>query len=195
MDNPKMMEHFLRKVHDNALRLQNLVKDLLSLSQLENQGPARAEPLPVRGFTQAAWNQHRIEAERMGVRFENRVPENLIWNMEPRDLDLLVGNLVGNAVRYNRAAGKVQVEWDEETRILCVRDTGQGIPPDMLPHIFERFYRGDPARARGDGTGLGLAIVKHAAQRYGIQVSAESTLGEGSRFCLEVPGDRIGLLV
>ncbi len=195
MENPKMLEHFLRKVHDNALRLQNLVKDLLSLSQLENQGPARAEPLPVRGFAQAAWNQHRIEAERNGIRFENRIPENLIWSMEPRDLDLLVGNLIGNAVRYNRPGGKVQVEWDEDARVLEVRDTGQGIPPEMLPHIFERFYRGDPARARGDGTGLGLAIVKHAAQRYGIVVSAESALGEGSRFSLEVPGERIGLLV
>ena len=196
LENPKMLEHFLRKVQDNALRLQTLVKDLLSLSQLENQeGPARAEPLPVRGFAQAAWNQHRVEAERNGVRFENRVPENLIWNMEPRDLDLLLGNLVGNAVRYNTPGGKVQMEWDEGSRVLGVRDTGHGIPPEMLPHIFERFYRGDPARARGDGTGLGLAIVKHAVQRYGIQVSAESTIGEGSRFCLEIPEERIGIPV
>jgi two-component system, OmpR family, phosphate regulon sensor histidine kinase PhoR len=165
---------------------------LLCLSQLENQGPARAEPLPVGGFIQAAWNQHHVEAERNGVRFENRVPENLIWNLEPRDLELLLGNLIGNAVRYNRPGGKVRIEWDGKTRILGVRDTGQGIPPEILPHIFERFYRGDPSRARGDGTGLGLAIVKHAAQRYGIRVSVESTVGEGSRFSLEIPAERIG---
>jgi two-component system phosphate regulon sensor histidine kinase PhoR len=192
MNDPKMLEHFLRKVHDNALRLQSLVKDLLCLSQLENQGPARAEPLPVGGFILSAWNQHRVEAERNGVRFENRVPESLIWNLEPRDLELLLGNLIGNAVRYNRPGGKVQIEWDGKARILEVRDTGQGIPTEMLPHIFERFYRGDPSRARGDGTGLGLAIVKHTAQRYGIQVSSESTVGEGSRFSLEVPAERIG---
>lgn len=195
MNNPKTLEHFLRKIHDNALRLQNLIKDLLSLSQLENQnGPAVTEPLPVNRFAAAAWNQHRVEAEKNGIRFENRVPENLTWNMEPRDMDLVLGNLIGNAVRYNRPGGKVQVEWDEETRTLGVRDTGHGITVEMLPHIFERFYRGDPARARGDGTGLGLAIVKHAAQRYGIQISAESTVGQGSRFSLEIPEERVGLL-
>ena len=195
MENPKTLEHFLRKIHDNALRLQNLIKDLLSLSQLENQdGPAVTETLPVNRFAVAAWNQHRVEAEKNGIRFENRVPENLTWNMEPRDMDLLLGNLIGNAIRYNKPGGKVQVEWDEETRSLGVRDTGHGIMAEMLPHIFERFYRGDPARARGDGTGLGLAIVKHAVQRYGIQISAESTVGEGSRFRLEIPEERIGFL-
>jgi signal transduction histidine kinase len=73
-----------------------------------------------------------------------------------------------------------------------VRDTGHGIPAESLPHIFERFYRGDAARARGEGTGLGLAIVKHAAQRYGIQVAAESALGEGSVFSLEAPAELMG---
>jgi signal transduction histidine kinase len=165
------------------------VQDLLNLSRLESQGPSRVEPLPVREFVQAAWNQHRAEAERSGIRFENRVPSELAWKMQPRDLDLILGNLVGNAVKYNPPGGKVRVEWDPDSRALRVRDTGHGIPAESLPHIFERFYRGDAARARGEGTGLGLAIVKHATQRYDIQVSAESALGAGSVFSLEVPAE------
>src|SRR5690606_7669712 len=138
------------------------------------------------------WNQHRTAAEHRGIRFENRIPPGLAWILEPRDLDLILGNLVGNAVKYNSSGGKVRVEWDPESRVLGVRDTGDGIPAEALPRIFERFYRGGLARAGNEGTGLGLAIVKRAAQRYGIQVSAESTVGEGSRFLLEVPVELIG---
>jgi two-component system phosphate regulon sensor histidine kinase PhoR len=192
-DNPAARGPFLQKIHANAQRLQGLVQDLLNLSQLESQGaPPRVEPLFVRDFAQAAWNQHRAEAERNGIRFENRVPPGLSWNVEPRDLDLMIGNLIGNAVKYNASGGKVRVEWEPETRVLGVRDTGAGIPAEALPRIFERFYRGGAARARNEGTGLGLAIVKHAAQRYGIAVSAESVVGAGSAFFLEVPEELIG---
>jgi two-component system phosphate regulon sensor histidine kinase PhoR len=192
VENPAARSPFLQKILANARRLQGLVQDLLNLSQLESQGsPPHAEPLFVRDFVQAAWNEHRIAAENSGIRFENRVPTDLAWNMEPHDLDLILGNLIGNAVKYNAPAGKVRVEWDPGPRVLGVRDTGAGIPAEALPRIFERFYRGGGARASNEGTGLGLAIVKHAAQRYGITVSAESALGEGSRFVVEVPEELI----
>lgn len=189
-DNPAARGPFLQKILANAKRLQGLVQDLLNLSQAESQiVPQHVEPLLVQEFVQAAWNQHRTAAESQGIRFENRVPSDLAWNMEPRDLDLILGNLIGNAVKYNAPAGKVRVEWDARARVLGVRDTGAGIPAEALPRIFERFYRGGSARASNEGTGLGLAIVKHAAQRYGISVSAESRLGEGSVFSLEIPDE------
>jgi two-component system phosphate regulon sensor histidine kinase PhoR len=92
-------------------------------------------------------------------------------------------------VRYNKPGGKIKIwtESDEAGLKLSVKDTGIGIPPDMLPRIFERFYRADASRARKDGTGLGLAIVKHAAAKYGMTVSAESIVGEGSRFIVKIP--------
>ncbi len=187
-DNPAARGPFLQKILSNAKRLQSLVQDLLNLSQAESQiVPQHAEPLLVHDFIQAAWNQHRTAAENHGIRFENRVPPDLAWNMEPRDLDLILGNLIGNAVKYNAPAGKVRVDWEAGSRVLGLRDTGAGIPAEALPRIFERFYRGGMARASNEGTGLGLAIVKHAAQRYGINVSAESRLGEGSVFSVEVP--------
>jgi len=80
------------------------------------------------------------------------------------------------------------------TRILGVRDTGHGIPPEMLPHIFERFYRGDPARARGDGTGLGLAIVKHVLLRHQAELDVRSEPGRGSVFTVRLPRERVQAL-
>lgn len=186
-DNPRARGPFLKKIHDNAHRLQKLVQDLLNLSQLESRIAPRAEPLLVREVVQSAWNDHREAADAKGLRFENRIPPGLTWRMEPRDLDLMIGNLVGNAVKYSFPAGKVRIDWSEATRTLGVRNAGKGIPPQDLPHIFERFYRDGAARASNEGTGLGLAIVKHAAQRYGIAVAAESRLGEGSRFTLQPP--------
>jgi two-component system, OmpR family, phosphate regulon sensor histidine kinase PhoR len=194
MEDPHARGAFLRKIHANALRLQGLVQDLLNLTQLESQGARpRVETLFVRDFAQAAWNHHRSAAERSGLRLENRLPWDLTWSMEPRDLDLILGNLIGNAVKYNSPGGKVRVEWEADSRALSVRDDGPGIPAEALPRIFERFYRGGAARARNEGTGLGLAIVKHAAQRYGITVAAESAPGEGSRFTLEVPEEMVGM--
>jgi two-component system phosphate regulon sensor histidine kinase PhoR len=190
----KVREPFVRKIHNNALRLERLVQDLLSLSQIEaNPVPKETEPLPLRGYVNAAANLHRQGLDSAGLRLENHVPEGLRLLMEPRDLELILNNLVGNAVKYNRPAGKVKIGVEEEGKKLklFVKDTGIGIPEPMLPRIFERFYRADASRAQKDGTGLGLAIVKHAAHKYGMTVSAESTLGEGSRFVIEIPDELI----
>lgn len=187
-EDPRARGPFLRKILANARRLQELAQDLLNLSQLESrESGMRPQELFLRDFVQAAWDHHRAVAERTGIRFENRVPAGLRATLDPRDLDLMLGNLVDNAVKYNVPAGKVRVEWDAARRALAVRDTGPGIAAEALPRIFERFYRGGEARARSEGTGLGLAIVKHAAQRNGIAVSAESEAGVGSRFTLVFP--------
>src|SRR5690606_38053187 len=184
IEDPKMRAPFVRKIHDNALRLERLVQDLLSLSRLEaNPVPRETEPLPLRVYVNSAAALHREALEAAGVRLENRVSDGIRLLMEPRDLELMINNLVGNAVRYNRPGGKIKLWTEAEGELrLIVKDTGIGIPGEMLPRIFERFYRADASRASKEGTGLGLAIVKHAAQKYGMSVSAESELGEGSRF-------------
>ncbi|HLP42098.1 MAG TPA: PAS domain-containing sensor histidine kinase, partial [Fibrobacteria bacterium] len=186
LDNDKVRRPFVEKIQANALRLERLVQDLLHLSRLEaNPVPREQEPLPLRNYVSAAAALHKHGIDSAGLRFENHVPENLRVMMEPRDLELILNNLVGNAVRYNKAGGKIKVGMVDGA--LYVKDTGVGIPEAMLPRIFERFYRADASRARKDGTGLGLAIVKHAAHKYGMAVRAESTLGEGSRFVVDIP--------
>ena len=204
LDNAKVRKPFVEKIHANALRLERLVQDLLALSQLEaNPEPRDREPLPLRSYVTAAAGLHRHGIDSAGIRFENHVPEDARVLMEPRDLELVLDNLIGNAVRYNKPAGKIKVGLEPASSgadgadgtsggartCLYVKDTGIGIPEEMLPRIFERFYRADASRARRDGTGLGLAIVKHAAQKYGMTVKAESALGEGSRFLVDIPGD------
>ena len=191
LDDAKVRGPFVGKIHANALRLERLVQDLLSLSHLEaNPEPREPEPLPLRGYANSAVNLHRHAIEAAGVRVENHAGEDIQVLMEPRDLELILNNLVGNAVKYNRPGGKIRIwtETDGEGGLrLSVKDTGIGIPEEMLPRIFERFYRAGASRASKEGTGLGLAIVKHAAHKYGITVSAESVMGEGSRFILRIP--------
>jgi len=107
-----------------------------------------------------------------------------------RDLSLLVGNLVDNAIHYTQAGGAVDVEVraEPETVLLRVRDTGIGIPQRDLPRIFERFYRVDQARSRETGgTGLGLAIVRHVCENHGGQIEVASELGRGSIFEVRLP--------
>jgi two-component system, OmpR family, phosphate regulon sensor histidine kinase PhoR len=191
MHDTKAREPFIRKILHNALRLESLIGDLLSLSRLEaDKGPRNVEPLPLRRYFNQAAGIYRVGLESAGIRFENHVPEEIEVLAEPRDLELIVNNLFGNAVKYNKPGGKVKVTWDTLPHggRLTVKDSGVGIPAAMLPRIFERFYRADASRARQEGTGLGLAIVKHACQRYQFTVKAESEMGEGSRFIVEIPG-------
>jgi two-component system, OmpR family, phosphate regulon sensor histidine kinase PhoR len=190
VDNPKARLPFIRKILHNALRLEGLIGDLLSLSRLESdKGPRNPESLPLRRYLNQTAVLFRASLESSGVRFENHVPEEVQVVADPRDLELIVNNLVGNAIKYNKPGGKVKVTWEKTSDggRLSVKDSGIGIPQEMLPRIFERFYRADASRARQEGTGLGLAIVKHACQRNQFQVKAESVLGEGSRFLVDFP--------
>jgi two-component system, OmpR family, phosphate regulon sensor histidine kinase PhoR len=118
------------------------------------------------------------------ITFDVDAPSSLMGSAS--ELHSAFSNLMTNAVRYTASGGKVSVKWRDET--LAVTDTGEGIAPEHLPRITERFYRVDPSRARAaadtSGTGLGLAIVKHVAQRHGAKLEIESTLGVGSTFRL-----------
>lgn len=102
----------------------------------------------------------------------------------------VLGNLVRNALRHTREGGlvAVQVERRDGHALVTVEDTGEGIPPDRLPHVFERFYRGDDARDRASGgAGLGLAIVRELVEAMGGDVSVESIVGQGTRFSFRLP--------
>ena len=103
---------------------------------------------------------------------------------------MAIGNLLDNAIKFTPEGGQVHVilESDVGQISLLVRDTGEGIPPKDLPHIFERFYRADPSRQREKGgRGLGLSIVKQIVETHQGQVWAESELGKGSCFYFRLP--------
>jgi two-component system phosphate regulon sensor histidine kinase PhoR len=99
-------------------------------------------------------------------------------------------NLINNAINYTPAGGQVSVSVyaEQKEAVLEVADNGIGIPPEALPHVFERFFRVDKARSREDGgAGLGLSIVKSICLAHGGMVDVESTEGQGSRFTVRLP--------
>jgi two-component system phosphate regulon sensor histidine kinase PhoR len=101
------------------------------------------------------------------------------------ELHSIFYNVIHNAVRFTPPTGSVDVSWgvDDAGGVFTVRDTGIGIPAELIPRITERFYRVDPGRSRATGgTGLGLAIVKHALQRHNGTLTIQSREGEGSTF-------------
>jgi signal transduction histidine kinase len=102
----------------------------------------------------------------------------------------VLGNLVGNALRYTPPGGEIALaasRHDERARIV-VSDTGPGIAPQDLPHVFDRFYRSDAARARASGgSGLGLAIAQALVRAHNGTLSVESELGQGARFTIDLP--------
>ena len=109
---------------------------------------------------------------------------------DPFRLTMAIANLIDNAVSHNRPDGKIQIAGCVEGAhfVLEVADSGDGIPQDELPRIFERFYRVDKARTReSGGTGLGLAIAKHAVESQGGELFAESQVGSGSKFSIKLP--------
>ncbi len=191
LDNDRVRRSFVEKIHVNALRLEKLILNLLHLSQLEySHVPLDPQELNLNDCLQAALHMHRHAQEEMEVSIDCRVPKNLRVCMEQHDLDLIINNLISNAIKYNERGGRVNITLTEKDgAVLVVEDTGKGMSSEILNRIFERFYRADAARPKFEGTGLGLSIVKHAAHRYGINVRAESTVGKGSRFLVEFPPD------
>ena len=116
--------------------------------------------------------------------------EQIMVKVDAAKLQQVVSNLLSNAIKHNPEGCRVHVnlKQDGETAVLGVRDEGDGIPADVLPHIFERFFRADKARSRADGsTGLGLSIAKAIVEAHGGTITATSTPGQGSEFVVRLP--------
>ncbi len=196
---PEERHQYLGLMSQQALRMQTLVSDLLTLSRLEGSpAPGPGEWISARelldhvvqegrGLTQAiASEPHRIEPEQVGELWVSGAKTELISAMS---------NLMSNAIRYTPGGGVIQPGWrlrDDGWAEFRVTDTGPGIAAEHLPRLTERFYRVDRSRSRETGgTGLGLAIVKHVAQRHGGRIEVQSTLGSGSTFTIALPPTRV----
>ena len=172
-------------------RLTKLVSELKDLSLLE-AGYATPEytelDLPTM-LRQVIQKSRPLAAEKnLALTFQFDEPMPMIW-ADSGMLQQMMYNLLMNAIRYTTAGNIVVMAGREETGItISVIDTGIGIAADDIEHIFDYFYRVDPARAKqSGGTGLGLALVKQMALAHGGQVYASSTLGQGSTFTLKLP--------
>jgi two-component system sensor histidine kinase BaeS len=132
------------------------------------------------------------EAAGIGLRVDVEDPHTpMAITADARRLDQVLGNLVANALRHTPSQGTVTLgaRATPDRVQITVSDTGEGIPPEDLDHIFDRFWRGDRSRSRGSGagSGLGLAIARQLVQANGGHISAESAVGRGTVFLIELP--------
>lgn len=184
---PKTAEEFLRSIEGETERMIALVEDLLDLARLESgKLELRLAAVDVTELCRQAVLAQRGRAEVLGIHLLFSAPDMPIMITADRDkLYQVVVNLVDNALRHTPAGGSVTLSVEKNGGLVSVvvSDTGDGIPSTALPHIFERFYVVDPARARNrSGTGIGLAIVKHIVEAHGGTILAESELGKGTTF-------------
>jgi heavy metal sensor kinase len=173
-------------------RLSNIVRALLMLSQAESgQLALQKTELDLADLVRDLVDQHQIPAEAEGVRLSADLPGNCVVSADRIQIERLVSNLLGNAIKYTPAGGSVRVGliagFDQVK--LIVEDTGVGISPGHLPHIFDRFYR-VPSADPEKGLGLGLSFVAWIAKAHGGAVTVESTLQEGTRFTVSLPVGR-----
>ncbi len=181
----------LRDVNAEADRLGHLITDLLALARAdEGQAPLDHEPVRLDQLaTDVAGVAEPLAAER-GVALVVRADESVTVLGDEARLIQAVMNLVDNAITYTGAGGNVTltVTASGQDAVLTVQDTGIGIAPEHLPHIFERFYRADAARTRANGgSGLGLSIVDWVVRAHDGTIDASSEPGKGSTFTMTLP--------
>ena len=197
---------YLGMMAQQALRMQSVVHDLLTLSRLEGSPPpGMAEWTPVQALLVRCEEEGRALSSLLTQNLQHshvlRFPSQDVLRSEgeiagvPSELQSALSNLISNAIRYTPAGGSISVEWvrkSDGSAVFSVRDTGPGIAPEHIPRLTERFYRVDRSRSRETGgTGLGLAIVKHVLQRHGATLDIASTLGKGSVFSVTFPANRL----
>ncbi len=178
----------LDAIESETERMSRLVEDLLLLAQADAGVVLRREPVHLESLLLEIYRQARLIADGLEVTLGHE--DQVVVPGDPDRLKQLFLNLVDNAVKYTPKGGRVTLSWQREDGWVRVdvSDTGVGIPPEDLPHIFERFYRVDKARSREKGgTGLGLSIAQWIAQAHGGRIEVESRVGQGTTFTVWLP--------
>ncbi|MCX6030439.1 MAG: ATP-binding protein [Chloroflexi bacterium] len=179
-------------MNNEAQQLKRLVEDLRTLSLADaGELPLARQSISPRMLLErlAAVFTHRAEQGRiaLAVAVDEALPE---VNVDVERMVQVLENLVSNALRHTPAGGQITLSAHAEAgaMLMTVQDTGEGIPPDVLPHIFDRFYRGDVSRGeQGGESGLGLAIAKSIVEAHGGVITAASVLGQGTTFTVTLP--------
>ena len=190
---PEATRRFASTINRHARRLSALVEDLLELGRIESKEEhVRPEEVSIRSAMDSVAHTLAPVVEKKGVHLDMEVPEEAdhVW-ADPAALERILINLAENGVNYSSEGSRISVSGalrEDGFIEVSVADQGDGIPPEHLPRIFERFYRVDSARSRENGgTGLGLSIVKHLVQEMGGDVWVESAPGRGSTFRFTIP--------
>jgi signal transduction histidine kinase len=185
---PPSLRRYAREMRRSVGSLSQLVDDLFELAQIDAGAIEReTERIPVDQLVRVAVAELQDQAREKGLVVEMSLAQAAGALCSPR-LVRVLQNLLHNAIRHTPADGTVRIEAgrDRSGIALAVEDTGEGIAPDALDHVFEPFWQADASRS-GDGSGLGLALTKRIVESLGGRIEVRSSLTRGSRFAVWVP--------
>ncbi|MER6731659.1 HAMP domain-containing sensor histidine kinase [Streptomyces puniciscabiei] len=180
-----MIEPAVRLVVSETRRLNDLVENLMEVTRFD-AGTARlvlddvdiADQITACIDARAWLDAVELDAER-----------GIHARLDPRRLDVILANLIGNALKHGGSPVRVSVRIDGDDLVIAVRDHGPGIPEDVLPHVFDRFYKASASRPRSEGSGLGLSIAMENAHIHGGEITAANSPDGGAVFTLRLPRD------
>ncbi len=175
-----------------SAQMSQLVDDLLLLARMDRQAPEQStwRRIALDELLEDLVDLCRDQAEQVQISLKSQLTPDIEINGDPSQMQRLFTNLLANALQYTLPGGTIVVSLQKlgNRALVAVQDTGIGIAPEQLPYIFDRFWRADQARRQDkDGSGLGLAIAKTIAQRHRGDITAQSQLGQGSRFQVKLP--------
>jgi two-component system, OmpR family, sensor histidine kinase BaeS len=186
-----LRDDLLHGMDDQVERLKPLLDNLARLYK-QSIGPAelQREPIGLSEWLPQVLITWQAAAQAKGLQWQIDIPADLpIVSIDPNQMAQVIGNLVANAIQYTPAGGRISIEAGRESdRVwMAVADTGSGIASEVSAHIFDPFYRGTPGQRFPQGMGLGLAIARDIARAHGGDITVKSTVGQGSRFTIDLP--------
>ena len=190
VDDLAVRKKFVEMILEDVDRMDKLITEMLELSRLESgESPLDLQDIDPSVLTNAAISQFSTIIEQSELTIESSThPELPLVRVDVEKMSHVFANLISNAIKWTPSGGTITIKtWlDERSICFSVADTGQGIEPEHLPHIFERFFKTDSARSQ-HSAGLGLSIARHVVEAHGGLISANSDLGVGSEFVFYVP--------
>jgi|WetSurMetagenome_2_1015567.scaffolds.fasta_scaffold62463_2 signal transduction histidine kinase len=200
IDDPETARRYLQQARKQIDHLSSLIDDLFQVSQLDAGGiPLVLEAASLSDLISDTLENFSRQAANQGISLTGSAdPDVDPLTMDVQRISRVLNNLVSNALRHTPPGGKISIAALKMKTAACVTvaDTGEGISPSDLPHVFERFYRGEKSRNQATGgSGLGLAIARGIIEAHGGRITVESMLGKGTKFSFFLPrGFREGFL-
>lgn len=189
---PRTAEQYelkMKEVLNQTNRLSQLYDQLLLLARLEsNVLKSNKKQIVLHTSIEKCINNHEVIVNENKVVINNTVPNEVLVLADTLLLEMILDNLISNAIKYNKTGGNIYISWDKSDRLLSIKDEGVGIEADKLQLIFNRFYRIDDSRnSQIPGNGIGLSIVKRICEVQNIILSVDSIQNQGTTFQLQFP--------
>lgn len=187
---PRTAEHYevkMQEVLHQTNRLSQLHNQLLQLARLESSVLiANKEPVILYTAIGKSIKNNESLLTKNTIHIHNNIPQEAVVFADILLLEMILDNLISNAIKYNKTDGNIYISWNSSDQILCVEDDGIGIEADKLPLLFNRFYRVDDSRnSQIPGNGIGLSIVKRLCEVQNIILTVNSVKDQGTSFCLQ----------